>query len=97
MSKTAVVEEPQAPPRVATCRHHWLIETPRGATSKGRCKRCGSEREFRNSADGYLWEDDSSKGYNTWSGVPSSPKLIDDDEVVGAALRSAGSGSVLVV
>jgi len=39
------------------CRHHWLIETPRGATSKGVCKLCGQEKEFRNSFDG-LWDRD---------------------------------------
>ncbi len=30
------------------CTHHWVIETASGATSKGRCKRCGSVRSFRN-------------------------------------------------
>lgn len=32
----------------ATCQHHWAIETPNGAFSRGRCKRCGAERDFRN-------------------------------------------------
>lgn len=31
-----------------SCVHHWLIETPAGATSKGRCKRCKATREFSN-------------------------------------------------
>jgi hypothetical protein len=47
----AAVEEPQ-------CKHHWLIESPHGATSAGRCKRCGEVREFRNSAADTLWEGD---------------------------------------
>jgi len=28
--------------------HHWLIEEARGATSAGRCKRCGATRDFKN-------------------------------------------------
>jgi len=30
------------------CRHHWIIETPNGPTSRGRCKRCRAERDFTN-------------------------------------------------
>lgn len=41
-----------------TCPHHWLIETPRGTFSKGTCKRCGDERDFRNSANDHLWEEE---------------------------------------
>ncbi len=32
-----------------SCVHHWVIEFPSEPTSKGVCKRCGSEREFVNS------------------------------------------------
>src|SRR3989337_4407616 len=81
MSNTTVVEQSQATLGVPTCKHHWLIETPRGTTSKGRCKRCGAEREFRNSASDYVWEDDSGSGYRPWrgGGGRSAPKLFDDD------------------
>lgn len=41
------------------CRHHWVIETPNGAISTGRCKRCGIVREFRNSSEDPLWDSDS--------------------------------------
>lgn len=30
------------------CVHWWIIETPNGPTSKGRCKLCGAEKVFRN-------------------------------------------------
>lgn len=33
------------------CPHHWIIETPNGPVSKGRCRLCGAEREFSNSTD----------------------------------------------
>lgn len=46
MSETLsrVLESGQA----KACRHHWLIETPDGPTSEGRCKRCGQRRSFLN-------------------------------------------------
>ncbi|MDD5082496.1 MAG: hypothetical protein PHU08_03885 [Dehalococcoidales bacterium] len=31
------------------CRHHWVIETPDGPSSRGVCKYCGTEKEFNNS------------------------------------------------
>ena len=36
---------------VVVCTHHWVIETPHGPVSIGRCKLCGEEREFNNSID----------------------------------------------
>lgn len=43
----------------AICRHHWVIDTPNGAVSGGRCKRCGIDREFRNSTEDLMWDSDS--------------------------------------
>lgn len=40
------------------CQHHWLIESPNGPTCRGRCKRCGEEREFQNSNDKFNWVQD---------------------------------------
>ena len=96
MSRITVAEEVQAAPEVPTCQHHWLIETPRGAMSNGRCKRCGAEREFRNSADGYIWEDDSSRGYNAWRGVRSTPKAVDDDGVTAAPRFARGERALVL-
>jgi hypothetical protein len=50
------------------CRHHWLIESPHGATSMGICKLCGAQREFRNWAGGRLWEEEplSELAYERW-------------------------------
>jgi hypothetical protein len=31
-----------------SCHHYWVIEMPKGPTSRGRCKFCGTEREFDN-------------------------------------------------
>ena len=30
------------------CRHYWVIESPAGRMSKGVCRLCGAQREFRN-------------------------------------------------
>lgn len=48
------------------CAHHWVIATPNGETSTGRCKVCGTEKEFPNSADDYLWE--RSVPQSRWTG-----------------------------
>ncbi len=45
------------PVETGACRHHWIIGTPRGTLSSGRCKRCGEERLFRNSVEDYIWND----------------------------------------
>ena len=57
---TPVIEEIEelVEQEVPVCRHHWVIESPHGATSLGRCKRCDEVREFRNSAIDTLWEGD---------------------------------------
>ena len=33
------------------CVHHWVIETPNGPTSRGVCKKCGTQRDFQNFTD----------------------------------------------
>ena len=47
------------------CRHHWLIETPHGATSRGFCKHCGRTKRFPNAAEDALWETSGALG--RWS------------------------------
>ena len=37
------------------CAHHWVIASPDGEMSVGKCKVCGAEKEFPNSAEDYLW------------------------------------------
>ena len=97
MGKTATIEkntrqaEPETPE--ITCQHHWVIATPRGAMSEGRCKRCGEEREFRNSAHDYVWEGDSGGGYNAWRGARPARGPADHDEV---AASPGGSAQALI-
>ncbi|MHB8573912.1 MAG: hypothetical protein ACYDCQ_01130 [Dehalococcoidia bacterium] len=71
MQQGNVIEQPRpADEGVAEepgCRHHWRIESPNGATSMGRCKVCGENREFMNSSSDSIWENDSDSG-NRWRG-----------------------------
>jgi hypothetical protein len=39
------------------CQHHWVIDSARGPTSWGFCRRCSATREFTNSCPGVIWED----------------------------------------
>ena len=65
-AEMATKENPNLETKVAVksdllnCTHHWIIESPRGQFSDGRCKFCGDERQFRNSASDYIWDDRSS-------------------------------------
>ena len=63
------IEEEQEP----TCRHHWVIESPHGATSVGRCKVCDEVREFRNSTADTLWEGDPMSSISKMGGGASRP------------------------
>jgi hypothetical protein len=55
------------------CRHHWVIESPQGATSVGKCKKCEEVREFRNSAADTLWEGDPMTSAAKMAGGGSRP------------------------
>jgi hypothetical protein len=98
MGKTSTVEQGEPEPATVeapVCQHHWIIETPRGATSMGRCKRCSEEREFRNSASDYLWEDESGSGYNAWRGKRSTPKAASEED--GEVVASPRGGTAIMV
>jgi hypothetical protein len=100
MGKAAIQERPEekaveAKERQArTCQHHWLIETPQGAVSRGRCKHCGEERDFRNSATDHLWEDESGASYTPWRGMRTTARPLSDDE---ASVSGKSGGGILAV
>ncbi len=101
-SKTAVKErrpEANAPAQTDECRHHWIIESPQGALSVGRCKICGEEREFRNSGNDYIWDDESSSSGARYGGLgrahPSPKVAIEDDD--GMAVPGSRSGEAVLV
>ncbi len=102
VSKSAVkerkAEATAAPVEAGACRHHWLIESPRGALSSGRCKVCGEERQFRNSANDYIWDDDSSSssGYGRSGLVRSTAKPADDDDMTASSGPGRSEAAVVV-
>lgn len=54
------------------CKHHWVLESPNGATSEGKCRKCDEVRKFRNSMDDWnSWERDV-KGFSERLGNPEN-------------------------
>jgi hypothetical protein len=69
MSKAATKRRPQPEveeKEVPVCAHRWVIESPNGATSLGKCRVCGAEKEFPNSAEDWLFERDVPQ--SRWTG-----------------------------
>lgn len=64
------VQEATAAAEQPACAHHWVIATPDGEMSLGRCKVCGLEKEFPNSAEDGLWERNVPK--SRWTGRADS-------------------------
>ena len=58
-----------------TCAHHWVIASPNGEMSVGRCKVCGAEKDFPNSAEDYLWE--RSVPQSRWTGRADTKSFSD--------------------
>ena len=72
----------------SSCAHHWIIGDPDGPTSSGKCKRCGTQRDFMNYFDGSSWGADISLdqlGKSTGATRAASygqtvPNITEDDE-----------------
>ncbi len=78
----------EAPQVVAQCRHHWVIATPSGAMSVGRCRRCGAVREFRNSTpESYYWGEEPAT-------EPVARRPADLDEEGGFSLAGQTEGEM---
>lgn len=75
-TRPKVEAAPEEPVARDKCRHYWIIESPNGPTSRGVCKLCGAEKEFRNSfPESLLWERERSL-----SSAPSGLPDIEPDE-----------------
>ena len=72
----------------SSCAHHWIIGDPDGPTSSGKCKRCGTQRDFMNYFEGSSWGSDISLdqlGKSTGATREASygqtvPNITEDDE-----------------
>ena len=43
-----------------TCQHHWVVDAPAGAESRGVCRKCGAIKGFRNATQDFVWEEERS-------------------------------------
>ena len=59
MAKTETVDIIE-PVNENVCAHHWIIGDPDGPTSSGKCKHCGTQRDFMNYFEGSSWGSDIS-------------------------------------
>ena len=66
--------------QVSQCRHHWLIDTAGGPTSKGVCRLCGAERQFKNYLENAPWDDDEPSSRDPVRAVVSSAGSSDQLE-----------------
>ena len=81
MCKAIVVElGEEQQEQFSQCRHHWLIEAAGGPTSKGVCRVCGAERQFRNSLDNAPWDNRESAPRDPVRSIVSSVGLTDEFE-----------------
>ena len=72
----------------SSCAHHWIIGDPDGPTSSGKCKRCGTQRDFMNYFEGSSWGSDISldqlgKSTGATREAPygqTVPNITEDDE-----------------
>ncbi|MBI4308588.1 MAG: hypothetical protein HY684_07275 [Chloroflexi bacterium] len=63
----------------STCRHRWIVETPRGSASKGVCALCHVERLFPNYIeDPYPHSDWIQEVASLGASRPNSPPLEDE-------------------
>ena len=54
--KSRTLHEKQRAAAKLRCTHYWVIESPQGPTSLGRCKLCGAVSEFSNYVPYPTWE-----------------------------------------
>ena len=63
----------------STCRHHWIIETSAGPTSRGVCKFCGTEKEFYNYLTPPWWKEGIPTPMGSFDVFPLEPDEVWED------------------
>ncbi len=66
-----------------TCVHHWIIDSPAGASSTGVCKICGERREFQNYVGDFIWEGGGTAKYEPAGWKSSVTEMIRPDSAEG--------------
>ena len=70
------------------CQHQWVIDSPNGPTSHGKCRLCKEEREFVNYIEGSSWGYDVS--LEQLSGGSRLPSNMGKEEELGRHLAFPG-------
>ena len=78
--KPRVAHEKARPEGKGTCSHYWIIESPTGPTSAGKCKLCGAVCEFANYVPYASWENKHR--------LSESPNLLIEPDKEGQAANS---------
>ena len=74
MQRTSLPQSTIPQPAAVECNHHWLIDSPNGPMSSGKCKWCGEGRDFKNSVQVNSWESDGNHLHRN-RGLATPPSL----------------------
>ncbi|MBM4463681.1 MAG: hypothetical protein FJ012_10220 [Chloroflexi bacterium] len=91
----------EAPAMTRECQHYWVIATVKGPVSEGRCKFCGSQKEFKNYLQDCLSPENSEHWERiTWQGGRKAEQAIisEIEQLLGVTptLENSISEGVLV-
>ena len=89
VSQERIATTNQPAPQEVSCRHHWIIEPPNGATSLGECRLCEVCKNFPNSTNYFI--DDKSYTLH----LPISERPLSLDRLRGKYTEKETTGDIL--
>ncbi len=75
MTEGSVAE--RAEEKGVLCRHYWVIDSAGGPTSKGVCRVCGVQRQFKNYLEDAPWDDEKPAARDQIASVVSPARSSD--------------------
>ncbi|MDO8751199.1 MAG: hypothetical protein Q7K03_08665 [Dehalococcoidia bacterium] len=75
MTEGSVVERGEE--KGVLCHHYWVIDSAGGPTSKGVCRLCGAQRQFKNYLEDAPWDDEKPAARDQIASVVSPAKASD--------------------
>ncbi len=79
ITEGSVVEGAEEEKR-SLCRHYWVIDSAGGPTSKGVCRVCGAQRQFKNYLEDAPWDDEKPVARDQIASVVTPAKASDTQE-----------------
>ncbi|MSQ22352.1 MAG: hypothetical protein EXR53_03460 [Dehalococcoidia bacterium] len=77
MTEGSVAERAGTEEKVVLCRHYWIIDSAGGPTSKGVCRTCGVQRQFKNYLEDAPWDDEKPAARDQIASVVSPARSSD--------------------